>query len=147
MFGSKKNKNTNTISTAGNGTKPNSLNSLVQGTKVEGNITTESDIRIDGRLQGNLHCAGRAIIGPSGVVEGDITCQSAVIEGEFKGKLEVAEILTLKETAVINGEAQYDKLVVHQGAIINAAIRRINADIPKKINKKIVNTEQEAVQV
>jgi len=146
MFGSKKNKNTNT-STTSNGSKSTSLNTLVEGTTVDGNINTESDIRIDGTLKGDLHCGGKAIIGPSGFVEGDITCQSAVIEGQFEGNLAVAEILTLKETAVINGEASYDKLVVHQGAVINAAIRRNNSDNTNKLSNKVVNTKKEAVQV
>ena len=59
----------------------------------------------------------------------------------------MADILTLKETAIIDGEANYDKLVVHQGAIINATIRRNNSIQTDKITNKVVNTEQEAVQV
>lgn len=151
MFG-KKNKNTNTVHPSGNGSKPSALNTLVKGTSVEGNIRTESDIRIDGTLLGDLHCSGKAIIGPTGKVTGDIICQNAVIEGQFEGNLAVSEILTLKETAIINGEASYDKLVVHQGAVINASVRRNNSEsMPsgnaKQINKKVVNTEKEAVQV
>ena len=145
MFG-KKNRSTSTTGSTGNGIKSSALNTLVQGTTVDGNIHTESDIRIDGTLQGDLHCGGKAIIGPNGVVKGDIVCQNAMIEGQFAGKLSVAEILTLKETAIIDGEANYDKLVVHQGAVINATIRRNNSN-HKENRTEIVNTEQEAVQV
>jgi len=146
MFG-KRNKNTNAVKSNGNGTKSSSLNTLVQGTTVEGNIHTGNDIRIDGTLQGDLNCEGKAIIGPNGKVVGNINCQNAMIEGEFRGKLSVADILTLKETAIIDGEANYDKLVVHQGAIINATIRRNNSIQTDKITNKVVNSEQEAVQV
>ena len=139
MFGSKKSKQTD----ASNSVNANNLalNTLVKGTEVEGNIKTESDIRIDGTLIGNLSCAAKVIIGPSGVVDGDIDCQSAMIEGSFEGILQVEGNLTLKETAVINGEAKYDKLVVHQGAVINANIRRKGSNptdntIVKKVNSK-----------
>jgi len=144
MFGSKKNKNTST-STAGGATKSLALNTLVKGTIVDGNVQTESDIRIDGVLTGNLNCGAKVIIGPSGRVDGEINCQNAVIEGEVEGILMVAEILTLKETAIINGDASYDKLVVHQGAIINAAIRRNGSDSPNHSNNNSVKkvTEQE----
>jgi len=139
MFGSKKSKQSD-ASNSVNG-KNLALNTLVKGTEVEGNIKTESDIRIDGTLIGNLSCAAKVIIGPSGTVDGDITCQSAVIEGSFKGVLDVEGNLTLKETAVINGKAAYDKLVVHQGAVINANIRRqgehpTDNTIVKKVNSK-----------
>lgn len=139
MFGSKKSKQSDTTKSAN--AKNLALNTLVEGTEVEGNIKTESDIRIDGILIGDLSCDAKVIIGPSGTVEGNVTCQSAVIEGSFEGILEVAGNLTLKETAVINGEAAYDKLVVHQGAVINANIRRKGANptdntIVKQVNSK-----------
>ncbi len=139
MFGSKKSKQSDATNSMNS--KNLALNTLVNGTEVEGNIKTESDIRIDGTLIGNLSCAAKVIIGPSGIIEGDVNCQSAVIEGSFEGLLEVAGNLTLKETAVINGEAAYDKLVVHQGAVINATIRRKGANptdntIVKKVNSK-----------
>ncbi|NJK83244.1 MAG: hypothetical protein HC912_04940 [Saprospiraceae bacterium] len=37
---------------ASNGASSNSLNSLVYGTQIEGNIHSESDIRIDGAIKG-----------------------------------------------------------------------------------------------
>ncbi len=139
MFGSKKNKQSDpTNSVSG---KNLALNTLVNGTEVEGNIKTESDIRIDGTLVGNLSCGAKVIIGPSGIIEGDVTCQSAVIEGSFEGLLEVAGNLTLKETAVINGEAAYDKLVVHQGAVINATIRRKGANPTDNTSVKKANSK------
>ena len=61
------------------------------------------------------------------------------------------EVLSLKETAIINGDASYDKLIVQQGAVINAAIKRnnhsgkngatnnlkVSKDIVKKTNGKV----------
>lgn len=143
MFGSKKNKNV-ANSAAGSTGKSLSLNTLVKGTLVQGNIQTESDIRIDGTLTGDLSCDAKVIIGPSGRVEGEINCQNAVIEGEIEGILKVAEILTLKETAVINGDASYDKLVVHQGAIINAAIRRNGSESSNHSSNNLVKEKIEA---
>ncbi len=146
MFGSKKSKQTDASNSVN--AKNLALNTLVKGTEVEGNIKTESDIRIDGTLIGNLSCGAKVIIGPSGTVEGDITCQSAVIEGSFEGILEVAGNLTLKETAVINGEATYDKLVVHQGAVINANIRRNGANpTDNTIAKQVKSKSRQEVEV
>jgi len=128
MFGNKKNKeagiNRDSTST---GAKSMSLNTLVKGTVIKGDIKAESDIRIDGKIDGTLNCSAKVIIGPTGVVEGEITCVNAVIEGRFDGNLVVQETLSLKETAIINGDASYDKLIVQQGAVINAAIKQNKA--------------------
>lgn len=96
-----------------------STNSLVAGTSIEGSIKASSDIRIDGNLKGVLDCKGRVIIGPEGKVEGEINCQNAVIEGSFQGKINVKELLNVRESANIQGDVITDKLLVQPGAIYN----------------------------
>ncbi|RLD21971.1 MAG: polymer-forming cytoskeletal protein [Bacteroidetes bacterium] len=121
MFGSsngndQKNKNKKVSK---DGVNSQSTNSLVRGTSVEGTITTESDIRIDGKLTGHLISKGKVIIGPSGEINGDIECQNAMIEGHFSGRLHVHELLQVKDSAHIEGEVQTNKLVVQSGSIFN----------------------------
>ena len=119
MFGSKKNepavKKSNGLSSA----PSHALNSLVQGTEVKGTVTSESDIRIDGKLIGDLQCATKMIIGPTGTIEGDVQCENALIEGAFSGTLKVRSTLHIKENAKIEGDIKTDKLIVDQGAVFN----------------------------
>ncbi len=96
-----------------------SVNTLVQGTKVVGDIVAESDIRIDGQLEGNLKCSAKVIIGSTGHVKGDVQCANAIIEGGFEGKLRVQEVLNVKESAKVIGDIKTDKLIVHSGAVFN----------------------------
>ena len=98
-----------------------SINSLVQGTYVEGKVTTENDFRIDGKLVGRLKCMGKVIIGPAGVIEGDIECQNAVIQGKFAGTLIVKELLQVMESAHIEGEVSTGKLIVQSGSTFNVS--------------------------
>ncbi len=99
------------------------LNSLVQGTEVQGDIRSKSDIRIDGTLKGSLHCDAKLIIGATGKVEGKVVCKNAVIEGKFQGEIHVKELLTMKETANVQGDISYGKLVVQPGAVLVGDIR------------------------
>ena len=80
-----------------------------------------NDIRIDGVLLGNVECKGRVIIGAQGKIEGDTTCLNAIIEGQFVGTLNVKELLSVKETAVINGDIITDKLMIQPGAVFNVS--------------------------
>jgi len=126
MFGSKKTetlssatpaapKSTSTVGSS------SALNSIVSGTKIEGKVHCENDIRIDGQLKGSLTCNSKVIIGPSGMVDGDIECENAMIEGHFVGILTVRDSLQVKETANIKGDINTDKLVVHSGAVFNVS--------------------------
>lgn len=123
MFGSKKPEPPASTTTVAAKTvvneSSNALNSLVKGTVVEGIITSENDIRVDGVIKGNLVCKAKVIIGPTGVIEGEVKCQNAMIEGKMSGKLRVDEQLTVKETAEVIGDVTTGKLQVQAGAIFN----------------------------
>jgi len=95
------------------------LNRLVEGTIVTGEIIADSNIRIDGQLKGLVQTSGKLVIGPTGMVEGDIICNSADVEGKVKGKLTVSGILVFKSTSNFSGEMTTSKLVVEEGAILN----------------------------
>jgi len=100
------------------------------GTQVEGTITAESDIRIDGFLKGILVCKGKVIIGPKGSIEGEIKAQNATIEGRFKGIVQIEDLLQVKETAIVDGEINTDKLAVSPGAKFNVT-SKMGAGSPK----------------
>jgi cytoskeletal protein CcmA (bactofilin family) len=120
MFGS--NKSTEEVKTAPTST-PNALNALAKGTVVEGSIRCDNDLRIDGTIKGKLTCQAKVIIGPTGAVDGEIRCQNAVIEGRFKGNLQVTELLNVRETAEIDGEITTNKLLVQSGARFNVTCK------------------------
>lgn len=95
-------------------------NRVVEGTTIKGDITTSADFRLDGHLIGNFNSKGKIVIGPGGIIKGDIVCKNADIEGKFEGKIQVAEMLSLKSKAIIKGEVICGKLAVEPGAEFSA---------------------------
>lgn len=95
-------------------------NRIVEGTIINGNIVSATDIRLDGQLIGNLQSKGKLVIGPSGNIKGDVFCKSADIEGFFEGKIQVQEILNIKSKAHIKGDVICGKLSVEPGAEFSA---------------------------
>ncbi len=92
---------------------PNHINS---DTVIEGSIKARGNLRIDGKLTGSLECQGRVVIGASGVIEGDIRCENAEIEGSIKANVTVSELLSLKSTAKVQGDIVTKKLAIEPGA-------------------------------
>lgn len=95
-------------------------NRIVEGTTIKGDIISQADFRLDGELIGNFQSKGKIVIGPAGSVTGDIICKNADIEGKFKGKIQVLEILNVKNKASIHGEVICGKLSVEPGADFSA---------------------------
>jgi len=104
---------------------------IMKGTTVEGNIETFGNVRVEGKILGNIKSKSKIALGDSSYVEGNIISQNAEIAGEVKGTVDVTEVLTLKATAVIKGDIVTGKLVVEAGAVWNGTIKMGTA--PKEI--------------
>jgi cytoskeletal protein CcmA (bactofilin family) len=102
----------------GNGT---SFNTISKGCKITGQITADSDVRIDGQVEGEIVCKGKIVLGAEGQITGPITCANAEILGSTKGDMKVSDTLTLRSTAKINGNIRTKVLVVEPNAIFNGA--------------------------
>src|SRR5271168_1208963 len=92
------------------------MNQFGQGTTITGDVTAEGDVRVDGKVTGNVTSKAKTVVGVTGVVEGDILCQNAYIDGRVTGNIEVTELLILSKTANIIGDIKIRKLVVEEGA-------------------------------
>ncbi|MCQ2236144.1 MAG: polymer-forming cytoskeletal protein [Bacteroidales bacterium] len=94
-------------------------NIIGQGTKIVGDIETNGDLRVDGVIEGNIQSKGKVVLGQSGVIKGTIKCGSAEISGQFEGKMDVSELLSLRSSSVFKGEMTISKLSIEPGATFN----------------------------
>jgi cytoskeletal protein CcmA (bactofilin family) len=91
-------------------------NIIGQGTKITGDIHLKGDFRIDGELIGSIHSEGKIVIGSSGIVEGNVSCQNADVSGVLKGNLLVTDLTSFKATAVVEGDLKTGRIAIELGA-------------------------------
>ena len=89
-------------------------------TEIKGDISSDGDFRVDGKVEGTVKTTGRLIVGKDGLIKGNVDCANADIEGKISGKLTCSGTLTLKASAFIEGDVFIDKLAVEPGATFNA---------------------------
>ena len=111
-------------------------NRIERSTKITGEIVSEADFRIDGTLEGTITTTGKVVIGKEGVINGNVNCSFADVEGKFSGKIEVKESLSLKSTSSVEGEVIIGKLIVESGASFNAKCSMRSAKEVKSITEK-----------
>lgn len=127
----------------------NSSNIIGKGTLLEGNVESFGNIRIEGKIIGNIKTKSKVALGQSSHVQGNILAQNAEIAGELNGVIEVSEMLTLKPTAVVNGDIITNKLVVESGCTFNgnckmgASIKEIKIGERPEPKKLPVNETKE----
>lgn len=123
-----------------------SVNLIGAGTMIEGDITTNGDIRIDGALTGSINVKGKLVVGVSGTVEGEIICQNADVSGTIKGKIGVAELLSLKASSKLTGDIITNKIAVEPGATFSGSCSMggVIKDIKGERTEKTQLTEKTA---
>jgi cytoskeletal protein CcmA (bactofilin family) len=91
-------------------------NRILSGTEIIGDIKSNGDFRIDGHVKGTITIEGKLVVGEKGSVDGQVICENATISGEFKGKMQVKELLSLLASSKFQGEMVTSKLSVEPGA-------------------------------
>lgn len=119
---------------------PDRLNIIVEGSKVIGDMITESNLRIDGIVEGNVSSAAKVVIGKSGSIKGNLICGDADIEGDVKGTLKIDGLLTLRSTSKIEGEITTSKFQVEEGAEFSGNCKMSNHS---NNSKPVFETAQE----
>ena len=89
------------------------------GTTLKGDLSSNSDLRIDGTIVGNVSSSAKIVIGASGNVEGDISGNQADIVGKVSGNIKTKDLLQLRGDCVVNGNVYAGKLQVEPTAIFN----------------------------
>ncbi len=89
------------------------------GTTLKGDISSNSDLRIDGTIIGNINSSAKIIIGSTGMVEGDIVGNNADVVGKVSGNIRVKELLQLRDQSVVTGNLFAGKLQVEPTATFN----------------------------
>lgn len=116
MFNAKSRETRSTEKTNGTGSGTTLIGS---GTTLKGDISSNSDLRIDGTIIGNIRSSAKIVIGASGVVEGDIEGNQADIVGKVSGNIKVKDILQLRGDCVVSGNLYATKLQVEPTATFN----------------------------
>ena len=107
------------------------------GTTLKGDITSNSDLRIDGTIIGNVHSAAKVIVGANGAVEGDISGNQADIIGKVSGNIKVKDLLQLRGDSVVNGHLYAVRLQVEPTAVFNGQCHMGKAE--EVVKKAVTN--------
>lgn len=94
-------------------------NYISAGTIVEGNIISHEDLKLDGKVKGDIKTSARLWLGKDSVVEGNILAAEADVAGRITGTVESKGLLAIKSTCRIEGDIITKSLNVESGSSFN----------------------------
>jgi cytoskeletal protein CcmA (bactofilin family) len=89
------------------------------GARLEGNVVSAGNLRIDGQIKGQINADGDVTLSPQSQVEADIRAQNVSVAGRFKGNVIVKSKAHLARGGRIDGNITSKTLVIEEGGIFH----------------------------
>lgn len=92
---------------------------IATGTTIQGNFNAQSNIRLEGIIEGDVQCKGRIVLSKEARITGDVQCYTMICEGQIEGNVTAQDSVHLLGTANLKGNLIYRSLQIDQGAVFN----------------------------
>ena len=90
---------------------------LGKGSRVEGKLTFEGSVQIDGQVEGEIEAQDSVIIGESAVVNAQISAGTIVLKGKVTGDIVARKRVELRAPAKLVGNITTPSVVIHEGVV------------------------------
>ena len=111
--------------------------------KIQGDLTSEGNIKIEGSVNGKVKTTQNVFIGQSAKITADMIAGNATIAGEVQGNTKVSGNLILLATARVLGDIACAILRVEDGAVFRGKCTMAGAGAPEKNGKHTPAREPE----
>jgi cytoskeletal protein CcmA (bactofilin family) len=92
------------------------ITTISGGVIIEGKLTSNGNVRIDGRVNGDVNANGNVIVGENGEITGEINAEIINLGGKVTGTVNAREKLVLEAKSILKGDLVTKILVIEAGA-------------------------------
>lgn len=93
------------------------------GISVDGDIEADIDLRIRGKVVGNVRCAA-LVLGEQGEIRGNVVADHVRLSGRIEGAVETGD-LALEEGAWVKGDVTYSRVRMVKGAVVEGRMSHV----------------------
>jgi cytoskeletal protein CcmA (bactofilin family) len=90
---------------------------VAQAMRIEGDLKSNGNIRVDGIVSGKIQTSQDLVIGPTAQIDADLIAGNSVIAGVVKGNVTVKGGLKIESTGRILGNISCSRLTIDDGAM------------------------------
>lgn len=98
-------------------------NVIGKGTVIDGNVTAEGDLILEGTVRGDVATKASLIVSPSAIIEGNIAAHHAEVSGRVNGTVQAYGLLIIKSSGIIDGDVITKNLNVESGSTFNGRFK------------------------
>jgi cytoskeletal protein CcmA (bactofilin family) len=99
------------------------------GLVIDGNLESESSVRIDGEVRGRVTAAGNLELGPHSSVRSDVFAQRVSVSGSVLGNVAAKERVDLLAGARLTGDVRAPRFTIADGANFRGKVDMVAVDM------------------
>jgi cytoskeletal protein CcmA (bactofilin family) len=99
-----------------------------RGVEFKGVITYNGTVRIDGRLDGEIHTEGVLVVGEDAVISAQVTAGTVISRGKITGDIVASGKVRLQAPAMLNGSVKAPLLSIEEGVLFNGSLEMAKAE-------------------
>jgi cytoskeletal protein CcmA (bactofilin family) len=95
---------------------------------IKGDVYSEDEILIDGKIQGKITVKNRVVIGRDGDVEAEIDAREVVIQGKVTGNVRGSQRVEIVPSGSLHGNIQSPRVVIADSGFFEGSIEMKHRD-------------------
>lgn len=95
---------------------------LGPGTVIQGRLSFDSVVSIDGKLSGEIFSSKALLVGKSGTIEAQVEVASLIVRGVVKGTIKATERIEIREGGQLLGDVTTPILIMDEGCVFNGSV-------------------------
>lgn len=116
---------------------------IAPDTSVSGRIQGQTDLSIQGRVEGTIHITETVTVEPQGQVRGELNARQVIIEGSFEGNIQAQERVILGETARAFADIQAPLIEMASGAQLKGELTIGAGELAAPVQRPATSTSRQ----
>ena len=110
---------------------------LGQGSRVEGKLSFDGSVRIDGQVDGEITAKDTVTIGETAVINAQIQANTVIVHGRVQGDISARKRVELRAPARLTGNLATPSLVIHEGVVFEGNCKMGEDGQADRTDKKV----------
>ncbi|MDH5667867.1 MAG: polymer-forming cytoskeletal protein [Nitrospira sp.] len=87
-----------------------------KGTHFKGTVHCDGAIRIDGKIEGEIHTTGSLVVGEQGIIKGLISAGTVTVSGKINGTVKASQKIQVLVPGILIGDLHAPAIAIEDGA-------------------------------
>lgn len=90
--------------------------------RFKGELKAQEDIKVEGRIEGNIIHQQRVTVGQKGEVVATVSAASIDVEGRVQGDMHARKSIKINQSATVRGNVRAPSVSITEGANFNGSV-------------------------